>query len=533
MVRVHDIHLPLDHTPDAIAAAVAQVLGLRPSAVQHCEVRRQAIDARKKHAIRLTYSVDVTVADERQILASASAPKVIPTPDETYKPVTPGSRRLRHRPVVVGTGPAGLFAALILAQAGYRPMVLERGKPVPQRCRDVEGFWNGGGLDPESNAQFGEGGAGTFSDGKLTTLINDTRCRKVLQEFVAAGADPSILFAAKPHVGTDRLRGIVVNLRRQLESLGAAVLFGQRVTGLALDNGALTGLRLHHGEALPAQVCVLAIGHSARDTVAMLHASGLQLAPKPFSVGVRIEHPQALIDASQYGRFAGHPRLGPADYKLAFHAPNGRSAYTFCMCPGGEVIAAASEPGGVVTNGMSLSARGAANANAAVLVGVTPLDCPGESPLSGFEFQRHWEALAFALGGGGYAAPVQLVGDLLRGVPSAALGRVSASYRPGVLPADLRRCLPPYVIDTICLALPAFGRRVAGFDLPDAVLTGVETRSSSPVRMTRSAQCEASIGGIYPAGEGAGYAGGITSAAADGIRVAEAIIGQYAPPGGD
>jgi uncharacterized FAD-dependent dehydrogenase len=530
VIRVHDIHLPLDHKPEAVADAVARVLGLRPSALQHWEVRRQAIDARKKHAIQLTYSVDVTVAHEERFLGRASTRKITPTPDEAYEPVTPGPRPLPHRPVVVGTGPAGLFAAIILAQAGYRPVVLERGRPVPQRCRDVEGFWNGGTLVPESNVQFGEGGAGTFSDGKLTTLINDPRCRKVLQEFVAAGADPSILVSAKPHVGTDRLRGVVVNLRRQLESLGASVLFEHRVTGLVLDGGALKGLQIHHGDTLPARVCVLAIGHSARDTFAMLHQSGLHLVPKPFSVGVRIEHPQRLIDVAQYGRSAGHPRLGPADYKLACHTPNGRSAYTFCMCPGGEVIAAASEHGGVVTNGMSLSARGAVNANAAMLVGVSPEDFPGDTPLGGFEFQRHWETLAFALGGASHMAPVQRVGDLLRGVPSASLGMVAPSYRPGVVPADLRKCLPPYVIDALRTALPHFGRRIEGFDLPDAVLTGVETRSSSPVRMPRSAQCEGSIGGIYPAGEGAGYAGGIMSAAADGIRVAESVIAQYALP---
>ena len=530
MIRLHDIHLPLDHRPEAIVDAAARALGLRPSALRRCEVRRQAIDARKKQAIQLTYSVDVEVEHEERFLGTASAQKITATPDEAYQPVTPGPLPLSERPVVVGTGPAGLFAAVILAEAGYRPVVLERGRPVPQRCRDVEGFWNGGTLDPESNAQFGEGGAGTFSDGKLNTQINDPRCRKVLDALVSAGADRSILVAAKPHVGTDRLRGVVVNLRRYLESLGAAVRFEHRVSGLVVEGGALRGIRVNAGDTLPATVCVMAIGHSARDTVTMLHQAGLQLTPKPFSVGVRIEHPQRLIDVAQYGRFAGHPRLGAADYKLACHAPNGRSAYTFCMCPGGEVIAAASEPGGVVTNGMSLSARDAVNANAAVLVGVTPQDFPGDSPLSGFEFQRHWEALAFAAGGGTYAAPVQLVGDLLRGAPSVSLGRVAASYRPHVVPADLRCCLPPYVVETLRLALPHFGRRIEGFDLPDAVLTGVETRSSSPVRMTRSPECEGSIGGIYPAGEGAGYAGGIMSAAADGVRVAEAIIGRYALP---
>ena len=530
MLRVHDIHLPLDHHPDDIAVAVARILRVRPGELQQWEVCRQAIDARRKNAPSLTYSVDVTVANENGILQSAGVRKIISTPDETYHPAVPGASPLRHRPVVVGAGPAGLFAALTLAQAGYRPIVLERGKPVAQRCRDVEMFWNGGALNPQSNAQFGEGGAGTFSDGKLTTLINDPRGRKVLQEFVAAGADPSILVRAKPHVGTDRLRAIVVAIRKQLESRGASVRFEHQVTGIELSRREICGVRLQNGEILPTQLCVLAIGHSARDTVAMLLRSGLEVMPKPFSVGVRIEHPQALIDAAQYGRFAGHARLGPADYKLAYHAPDGRSAYTFCMCPGGAVIAASSEAGGVVTNGMSFSTRARENANAAVLVGVTPADYPGDSPLGGFEFQRQWESLAFALGGGNYGAPVQRAGDLIRGIPSTRLGGVTPSYTPGVRPADLSRCLPPYVVATLRAALPQFGKRIAGFDLPDAVLTGVETRSSSPVRIPRGDSLEGSIGGVYPTGEGAGFAGGITSAATDGIRVAEAIIARYAPP---
>lgn len=530
MLRVFEVKLPLDHNAEDLLRAVAEALQVAPREVLKWEVRRQAIDARKKTAIRLIYTVDVTLQREHMLLARGKGRHVGPVPDEAYRPAQPGREKLAHPPVVVGSGPAGLFAGLTLAQAGYRPLVLERGRPVEERARDVERFWQEGTLDPESNAQFGEGGAGTFSDGKLTTLINDLRCRKVLEELARAGAPPEILTASKPHIGTDHLRLVVRTLRESITRLGGELRFRSRVTGLNIRGGSVCGLEIDHSTALACECAILAIGHSARDTCAALWEQGVAMTAKPFSLGVRIEHPQRLIDETQFGAYAGHPRLGPADYKLAFHAPGGRSAYTFCMCPGGGVIAAASEEGGVVTNGMSRHAREGRNANAALLVNVGPADFPDAHPLSGFAFQRMWEGLAFRLGGGTYAAPIQLLRDFLAGRASTSWGEVEPTYRPGVVPADLRTCLPPYVCDTLLQAVPAFARRLRGFDLPEAVLTGVETRSSSPVRVLRGEDFQSSVRGLYPAGEGAGYAGGIMSSAVDGIRAAEAVISRFALP---
>jgi len=527
MLRLFEIKLPFDHKDSDLSRAIADALHIPLRDLVSWEIHRQAIDARKKTNIQLIYTADVAIRNEEKIARQSHGHKVIPAPDETYAPAKPGNEPLRHPPVVVGSGPAGLFAGLILARAGYRPIILERGKPVEERCIDTERFWRDGALNPESNAQFGEGGAGTFSDGKLNTLIHDPRCRKVLRELVDAGAPETILVSSKPHIGTDLLRGVVRALRKKIIDLGGDVQFSHRVTGLRIHDGKLAGLEINGTEVLECQPAIFAIGHSARDTFAMLHNAGLSMIQKPFSIGMRIEHPQSLIDQAQYGPHAGHPRLGAADYKMAYHAENGRSAYTFCMCPGGQVIAAASEQDGVVTNGMSLHARSDGNANSALLVNVTPDDFGDAHPLAGFVFQREWESKAFKLAGGNYSAPVQLAGDFLSRKASNGIGTVQPSYRPGIAPTDLGNCLPDYVCNTIRKAFPAFARQLRGFDMPDAVLTGVETRSSCPVRLVRGEDLQASIGGIYPAGEGAGYAGGIMSSAVDGIRVAEAIVGRF------
>ena len=526
MLRLTEIRLPLDHAEHALQQAIAARLGVTEDAVADFTIFRRGVDARKRARILFVYTVDVVLRDEAAVLARlAGDPHVRPAPDTTYRFVAHAPADLPSRPVVIGLGPCGLFAGLILAQMGFCPIILERGKPVRERTRDTFGLWRQGVLDPESNVQFGEGGAGTFSDGKLHSQIKDPKHygRKVLTEFVKAGAPPEILYVSKPHIGTFRLVGMIEKMRATIESLGGEIRFGHKVDDLLIENGRLRGVHLANGDHLRSDHVVLAVGHSARDTFGMLHARGVHLEAKPFSVGFRIEHPQSLIDACRLGPNAGHPALGAADYKLAYHASNGRSVYSFCMCPGGTVVAAASEPERVVTNGMSQYSRNERNANSGIVVGISPADYPGDA-LAGIAFQRRWESRAFELGGRNYHAPAQLVGDFLAGVASTGLGTVIPSYTPGVRPCDLSSALPDYAIEAIREAIPAFARQINGFAQHDAVLTGVETRTSSPIRIRRGDDYQSiNTPGLYPAGEGAGYAGGILSAAIDGIEVAEAI----------
>lgn len=536
MLRLTELRLPLDHPDEALRPAILRRLGLQDAELLSFSVFRRNHDARRKSAIVLNYTIDLEVRDEAALLARGDR-HLGRSPDMTYRFVghAPAdfAARGRPRPVVVGFGPCGIFAALVLAQMGLRPIVLERGKAVRERTQDTWGLWRRRELNPESNVQFGEGGAGTFSDGKLWSQISDPRHlgRKVLEEFVKAGAPEEILWVGKPHIGTFRLVSMVEKMRAEIEALGGEIRFQQRVTDLHIEGGVLRGLVLASGEQLDAEQVVLALGHSARDTFAMLHARGVFMEPKPFSVGFRIEHPQSVIDRARFGTHAGHPRLGAADYKLVHHAKNGRSVYSFCMCPGGTVVAATSEAGRVVTNGMSQYSRAERNANAGIVVGITPQDYRQDvldegpvNPLDGIVFQRRWESRAFELGGESYDAPGQLVGDFLRGRPSTAFGAVQPSYKPGVTLTDLATSLPPYVIEAVREALPAFERQIAGFSMPDAVLTGVETRTSSPLRITRGKDGQSlNVKGLYPAGEGAGYAGGIMSAGVDGIEIAEAV----------
>jgi len=541
MLRITDLKLPLGHAPDDLAKAVSARLDLPAQEIVEIAIARRANDARRKSAIVMVYSVDVAVRDEAAVLARfAGDPHVRTTPDTRYRfalpvPMTPPP----VRPVVVGTGPCGLFAALILAQMGLRPIILDRGKVVRERTRDTWGLWRRGVLDPESNVQFGEGGAGTFSDGKLWSQVKDPRHlgRKVLTEFVAAGAPAEILTEAHPHIGTFRLVTMVEHMRATIEALGGEYRWSHRVDDLDIEQGpegarVLRGLRLSTGEHLAADHVVLAIGHSARDTFAMLHERGVHIEAKPFSIGVRIEHPQSWIDKARFGECARHPDLGAAAYTLSHHCANGRTVYSFCMCPGGRVVAATSEPGRVVTNGMSQYSRAEFNANSGLVVGIDPeRDYPGH-PLAGIDLQRRLEEAAFVAGGSSYAAPGQRLGDFVAGRPSTALGAVIPSYKPGVTLTDLATCLPAFAVEAIREALPVFGRQIAGYDHPDAMLTGVETRTSSPIRITRGRDFQSlNSRGLFPAGEGAGYAGGILSAAIDGIKVAEAVATSIAASG--
>jgi uncharacterized FAD-dependent dehydrogenase len=527
MLRITEIKLPLDHPQDAIASAILKKLQIPPEELLGYSIFKRSYDARKKAEILLVYIVDVETTQEKQLLARFKKdPHVMVTPDTSYRLVAQAPSNLTMRPIVIGTGPCGMFAGLMLAQMGFRPILLERGKAVRDRTVDTFGFWKKKAeFNPESNAQFGEGGAGTFSDGKLYSQVKDPQHygRKVLTELVKAGASPEILYINKPHIGTFKLVGIVQNLRAQIESLGGEVRFQTRVEDIHIEKGKVQGLTLASGEYIASNYIVLAVGHSARDTFEMLFSRGVYIEPKPFSIGFRVEHPQTTIDRCRFGDRAGHKLLGAADYKLVHHCQNNRSVYSFCMCPGGLVVAAASEPGRVVTNGMSQYSRNERNANSGIVVGITPEDYPGH-PLAGIEFQRRLEERAFELGGGTYNAPGQLVGDFLANRPSTALGAVQPSYTPGVVMTDLSESLPYYAIAAIREALPAFDKQIKGFAMDDAVLTGVETRTSSPIRIKRKEDYQSlNTEGLYPAGEGAGYAGGILSAGIDGIKVAEAV----------
>ena len=536
MLRLTDLALPLDHTPSDLERAVCDRLGVPAERLERVAVARRGNDARRKNAIKLVYAVDVDLRDEAEVLARlAGDPHVRPTPDTSYRFVTRAPEGYGGpRPVVIGAGPCGLLAALVLAQMGLRPIILERGKAVRERTKDTWGLWRRSVLNPESNVQFGEGGAGTFSDGKLYSRIKDPRHlgRKVLTEFVKAGAPDDILTEAHPHIGTFRLVTMVISMRETIEALGGEYRFQTRVEDFEVEAAAdgtrrLTGLHLSTGEFLPARHVIMAVGHSARDTFERLHERGVYVEAKPFAIGVRIEHPQSWIDRARFGPSAGNPVLGPAAYSLSHQCSTGRAVYSFCMCPGGRVVAATSEEGRVVTNGMSQYSRAEFNANSGLVVDISPeRDFPGH-PLAGIALQRRLEELAFKAGGSNYQAPGQKVGDFLAGRPSREFGEVIPSYQPGVHLTDLRECLPDFVIESIREALPAFGRQVPGYDHPDVVMTGVETRTSSPIRITRGRDFQSlNTRGLYPAGEGAGYAGGILSAAVDGIRVAEALALQ-------
>ncbi|MBD8755544.1 MULTISPECIES: NAD(P)/FAD-dependent oxidoreductase [Pseudomonas] len=528
MLRITELKLPLDHSDDALRPAIVQRLGIADADLLDFTLFKRSYDARKKNSeLQFIYTIDLQVNGEADVLERfVDDHNVNVAPDVSYKVVGHAPQDYAQRPLVVGFGPCGIFAALLLAQMGFKPIVLERGKEVRQRTKDTWGLWRKNVLNAESNVQFGEGGAGTFSDGKLYSQIKDPyhHGRKVLHEFVKAGAPEEILYVSKPHIGTFRLTGMVENMRQQIIALGGEIRFEQKVTDLLIDGERLQGVVLESGEQLHSNHVIMALGHSARDTFRMLHARNVFMEAKPFSIGFRIEHPQGIIDRARLGKYAGHPKLGAADYKLVHHAKNGRSVYSFCMCPGGTVVAATSEPGRVVTNGMSQYSRNERNANSGIVVGITPeQDYPG-GPLAGIELQEQLESTAYLLGGSNYQAPAQLLGDFVAGKPSTALGSVEPSYKPGVTLGDLALSLPEFAIEAIREALPAFERQIRGFSMHDAVLTGIETRTSSPLRITRGVDYQSlNLKGLFPAGEGAGYAGGILSAGVDGVRIAEAV----------
>lgn len=527
-IRINNIVLGLDDDIEVIRKSVAKKLKISKDEIEDFKIVKESLDARNKEKIKFTYAVEVNHKNEEKILSSLHD-KDVRLDDTKYEPdVEPGDEILHNRPVVVGLGPSGLFAALMLAEKGYKPLVIERGEPVDKRTITVDNFWKKGELNLESNVQFGEGGAGTFSDGKLTTRIKDKRCDYVLKELVNGGAPAEIVYEAKPHVGTDILKNVVKNIRNKIISLGGEVLFSNKLEYINGDNGKLKSI-IVNGNEIPCEVLILAPGHSSRDTYEMLNKIGVFMEPKAFAVGVRIEHPQEMINVGQYGKYANHPRLKAADYKLVHQSKVlNRGIYSFCMCPGGLVVAAASEEGRLVSNGMSYHSRDLENANSALVVTVGPEDFEGDSVLKGMEFQRHYEELAYKLGGGNYNAPVQLVGDFLKDKKSTKIGNVNPSYKPGYELVDMRGCLPDFAVEAIKEGIGNFDRKIKGYGMNDAVLTGIETRTSAPVRITRNENLESiSLKGLYPCGEGSGFAGGIISAAVDGVKVAERVIGKY------
>jgi uncharacterized protein len=529
-IKINNLSLDLNEDLNVLKDKTAKRLRISKDSMLNFKIIRESLDARKKDNIIFNYAVEVQCENEEKIVKKANDKNILLEGERYKDEIKIGTKKLNYRPVVVGMGPAGIFTGLLLARKGYKPIIIERGQCVEDRTKSVEQFWGGSQLNLESNVQFGEGGAGTFSDGKLTTRIKDYRCDYILEELVKAGAPAEIVYSGKPHIGTDILKVVVKNIREEIISLGGEVRFNSKLNKLNMKDRKLYSILVNDYE-LPCDTLILAIGHSSRDTYSMLYDSEVFLSPKAFSIGVRIEHPQELIDKSQYGKHAGHPRLKAADYRVAHTSEViSRAVYSFCMCPGGEVVAAASEENRLVTNGMSYYKRDKENANSALVVSVKPEDFQGNSPLKGMDFQRHYEALAFKAGGGNYSAPVQLVGDFLKDTVSTKLGTVKPSYRPGYEFRDLRDCLPSYVVSMLKEGINEFDKKIKGFAMPDAVLTGIETRTSAPVRIERNERMQSiSVKGLYPAGEGAGYAGGIVSAAVDGLRVAESIISEYMP----
>lgn len=529
-IRINNLILDIEEDLELLERKAAKKLNIDIRSIKDFKIVKESIDARRKNAIKFNYCVDISCDNEARLVAKINDRDVKLEEVVYNEEINYGEKKLNHRPVVVGMGPAGIFSALLLARKGYKPLVIERGEKVEERTLSVERFWKEGLLNLESNVQFGEGGAGTFSDGKLTTRIKDTRCDFILEELVKGGAPKEIIYMGKPHIGTDILKEVVKNIREEIIKLGGEILFSSKLEEIKGQNGKIKAITVNN-EEIPCEALILAIGHSSRDTYEMLHKSQIHMEPKPFAIGVRAEHKQSLIDMNQYGKYAGHPRLKAADYRLTHTSKTtGRAVYSFCMCPGGEVVAASSEENRLVTNGMSYYRRDKDNANAALAVTVGPKDFGGNSPLSGMEFQRHYEGLAFKLGGGKYMAPVQLVGDFLKDRVSDKLGSITPSYRPGYEFRDLRGCLPSYVVETLKEGLVEFDKKIKGFATEDALLTGIETRTSAPVRIERNERLQSiSLDGLYPAGEGAGFAGGIVSAAVDGLKVAESIMKEFKP----